>query len=190
MRREIDRRIEADFPAVTAFRRMRAPPPSAPYWCCASASPRRLALLRQVGIEPDACEPADLDETPEPGELPPRHAVRLAIAKAALVARASPPQAFVLAADTVVALGRRVLPKAETADEVRRCLALLSGRAHRVHTRCRPARPGSAGRPSPGGHASARQTAHPHTRSTPMLQEARGSGRQAAMPSRARLRPS
>ena len=99
----------------------------------ASASPRRLALLRQVGIEPDACEPADLDETPEPGELPPRHAVRLAIAKAALVA-ARHPQAFVLAADTVVALGRRVLPKAETADEVRRCLALLSGRAHRVHT--------------------------------------------------------
>ena len=120
---------------------MSVPPQRTPL-VLASASPRRLALLRQVGIEPDACEAADLDETPEPGELPPRHAVRLALAKATLVA-ARRPDAFVLAADTVVALGRRILPKAQTADEVRQCLALLSGRAHRVHTAVALCAPGA-----------------------------------------------
>ena len=99
----------------------------------ASASPRRLALLRQIGVEPDGCDPAELDETPLNDELPPRLAVRLAEAKAMLVASRRP-DAFVLAADTVVAVGRRILPKAETDEEVRACLALLSGRAHRVHT--------------------------------------------------------
>ena len=99
----------------------------------ASASPRRLALLRQIGVEPQACDPADLDETPLPDELPPRLAVRLALAKAERVG-ARHPGALVLAADTVVAVGRRVLPKAQTQAEVRRCLELLSGRAHRVHT--------------------------------------------------------
>ena len=106
---------------------------SGPPLVLASASPRRLALLRQIGVEPQACDPAELDETPLRDELPPRLAVRLALAKGALVA-ARRPQALVLAADTVVAVGRRILPKAETPADVRRCLELLSGRAHRVHT--------------------------------------------------------
>ncbi|SMF83502.1 septum formation protein [Tistlia consotensis] len=97
----------------------------------ASASPRRLALLRQIGIEPDAVEPAELDETPLPGELPVAHARRLADAKAEAVARRHP-EAFVLAADTVVGVGRRILPKAEDVATARRCLELLSGRRHRV----------------------------------------------------------
>jgi septum formation protein len=117
-------------------------PPRLPF-ILASASPRRLDLLRQVGVEPDACEPADLDETPEPGELPPRHAVRLALAKAELVASRRP-DAMVLAADTVVAVGRRILPKAEDAAAVRRCLELLSGRAHRVHTAVAVCSPGAS----------------------------------------------
>lgn len=99
----------------------------------ASASPRRLDLLRQVGLEPDAVIGAELDETPEPQETPRRLAVRLAAAKAAHVAAAEP-AAFVLAADTVVAVGRRVLPKVEDEAQGRRCLELLSGRAHRVLT--------------------------------------------------------
>ena len=99
----------------------------------ASASPRRLDLLRQIGLVPDAVEAAELDETPLSDETPRQLALRLAEAKAAHVA-AGMPQAYVLGADTVVAVGRRVLPKAVDADEVRRCLALLSGRAHRVLT--------------------------------------------------------
>ena len=99
----------------------------------ASASPRRLQLLAQIGIVPDAVAPAELDETPRSGELPRLHALRLASEKAAAVA-AMHPDAYVLAADTVVAVGRRILPKAADADEVRRCLRLLSGRAHRVVT--------------------------------------------------------
>jgi septum formation protein len=99
----------------------------------ASASPRRLELLRQIGIAPDSVDAAELDETPHPHETPRQLALRLAAAKAAAVA-ARAPDAYVLAADTVVAVGRRVLPKAEDAAEVRSCLALLSGRAHRVLT--------------------------------------------------------
>lgn len=98
----------------------------------ASASPRRLDLLRQIGIIPAAVDPADLDETPHPRELPPRHALRLAEEKAAAVAPRHP-ESFVLAADTVVAVGRRILPKAEDEATARACLALLSGRSHRVH---------------------------------------------------------
>ena len=99
----------------------------------ASASPRRLDLLRQIELEPDAIEAADVDESPLKDETPRRLALRLAVAKAALVAIRQP-AGFVLAADTVVAVGRRVLPKAETADQNRACLKLLSGRAHRVLT--------------------------------------------------------
>jgi septum formation protein len=99
----------------------------------ASASPRRLELLRQIGLEPDYVEPAELDETPNPKETPRELAIRLATAKAEVV-RARRPDAFVLAADTVVCVGRRVLPKVETEAEGRACLALLSGRAHRVLT--------------------------------------------------------
>lgn len=99
----------------------------------ASASPRRLELLRQIGIEPDLIEAADVDEFPLTNETPRRLATRLALAKAGVVS-ARHAGSYVLAADTVVALGRRVLPKAETPEEVRVCLKLLGGRAHRVLT--------------------------------------------------------
>ncbi len=97
----------------------------------ASASPRRRDLLGQIGRAPAEILPADLDETPLPGETPRALAQRLARAKAEVVAR-SRPDALVLAADTVVACGRRLLPKAETEAEARACLALLSGRRHHV----------------------------------------------------------
>ncbi len=105
----------------------------------ASASPRRLALLNQAGIEPDALRPAEIDETPSKGELPRACANRLAHAKAeaalASVQRDDDLRgAFILAADTVVAVGRRILPKAELMDEASQCLRLLSGRNHRVYT--------------------------------------------------------
>lgn len=99
----------------------------------ASASPRRVALLARIGVVPDAVEPADIDEQILPGELPRLHAGRLAAAKAAVVARRFP-DAVVLAADTVVAVGRRVLPKTEDEATARTCLNLLSGRRHRVLT--------------------------------------------------------
>jgi len=99
----------------------------------ASASPRRLDLLAQVGVAPDRVDPADIDETPLRDETPRRHALRLAVEKARAVAPRSP-GAIVLAADTVVAVGRRILPKAETAEQAARCLKLLSGRNHKVLT--------------------------------------------------------
>ena len=98
----------------------------------ASASPRRRDLLRQIGIAPDVIDPADLDESLAKGELPGPHAGRLAAEKAAAVA-ARHSGAFVIGADTVVARGRRVLPKPETEAEARQCLALLSGARHRVY---------------------------------------------------------
>ncbi len=98
----------------------------------ASASPRRLELLRQIGIVPDQVDPADIDETPTKGELPAAHVVRLAEAKARAV-QARHSGAFILAADTVVACGRRILPKAEDEATARACLKLLSGRRHRVY---------------------------------------------------------
>lgn len=97
----------------------------------ASASPRRLALLAQIGIVPDRVVSTDIDETPLRDEAPRDHAQRLARAKAGAVAD---PECYVLAADTVVAVGRRIQPKAETEAQARRCLALLSGRRHRVIT--------------------------------------------------------
>ncbi len=97
----------------------------------ASASPRRLDLLRQIGLEPDAIDPANVDETPWPRETPRAYALRMAEAKLAAVVPRHP-EAMVLAADSVVAVGRRILPKAETEAEARRCLALLSGRRHKV----------------------------------------------------------
>ena len=99
----------------------------------ASASPRRIDLLARIGVAPDAVDPADIDERPAKGELPRAHAARLAAAKAAAVALRHP-GALVLAADTVVAAGRRILPKPTEEGEARACLALLSGRRHRVHT--------------------------------------------------------
>ncbi len=98
----------------------------------ASASPRRLDLLRQVGVPPDNVDPAELDETPRRGELPGAHAERLAREKARAVAPRHS-GGYVLAADTVVAAGRRILPKPADAFTARRCLELLSGRRHRVY---------------------------------------------------------
>jgi len=97
----------------------------------ASSSPRRLDLLARIGVTPDAVVPAEIDETPTPNELPIAHARRLAAAKAAAVAQ---PGDLTLAADTVVAVGRRILPKTETEEEARAALRLLSGRRHRVHS--------------------------------------------------------
>ena len=97
----------------------------------ASASPRRLDLLAQIGWRPDTVDAANIDEAPHKRELPADLALRLAEAKLDVVA-ARHPDAFVLAADTVVALGRRMLPKAETEEEARDCITRLSGRRHRV----------------------------------------------------------
>jgi septum formation protein len=99
----------------------------------ASGSARRLALLRQIGIEPDLIDPADLDEHAHSGELPAALALRLAAAKARAVMPRHP-GAYLLAADTVVACGRRVLPKAEDEATARNCLERLSGRRHRVYS--------------------------------------------------------
>jgi septum formation protein len=95
----------------------------------ASASPRRRELLARLGIEPARVAHANIDETPLKGELPPHYAVRMAREKAAAAADA---EAVVLAGDTVVVVGRRILPKAEDEATARRCLELLSGRRHRV----------------------------------------------------------
>src|SRR5690242_8122452 len=105
----------------------------------ASGSPRRVQLINQVGIEPDSLRPADIDETPERGELPRACANRLARAKAeAALALVRVDEelkgSYILSADTVVAVGRRILPKAELLDEAAQCLRLLSGRNHRVYT--------------------------------------------------------
>jgi len=112
---------------------------SRPELILASASPRRLGLLNQIGIDPEHLVPTYVDETPEKGELPRKLAVRLADLKA-IAAREKALQsgvagnALILAADTVVAVGRRILPKAETMEEASLCLRLLSGRNHRVFT--------------------------------------------------------
>ena len=95
----------------------------------ASASPRRRELLARLGIEPARIAPADIDETPLKGELPRPYAERMAREKAQAAASSD---GFVLAGDTVVACGRRILPKAEDEATARRCLELLSGRRHRV----------------------------------------------------------
>jgi septum formation protein len=105
----------------------------------ASASPRRLALLEQAGLKPDLLNPADIDETPLKRETPRRLAIRLAAEKAKAVQDAPMvkrlgAKTFILAADTVVGLGRRILPKTEDAEEARRCLWLLSGRSHWVYS--------------------------------------------------------
>ena len=99
----------------------------------ASESPRRLALLAQAGVTPDAVIAPAIDESRLKDESPRAHALRLALEKARAVASGQP-DAFVLAADTVVAVGRRILPKAEQDDQVRACLELLSGRRHQVVT--------------------------------------------------------
>ena len=107
----------------------------------ASASPRRLDLLERIGVIPDSVVPADVDESVPVGELPREHALRLAHEKATAVA-AEEPEALVLAADTVVAVGRRILPKVEDEETLRKCMRLLSGRRHRVLTGVALAVPG------------------------------------------------
>ncbi|MGB1007752.1 MAG: Maf family protein [Thalassobaculaceae bacterium] len=97
----------------------------------ASASPRRRGLLAQLDVTVDSILPAEIDETPRPGELPRPYAERMAAEKLAQVA-GQRPDALILAADTVVAVGRRILPKTETAAAAGACLDLLSGRGHRV----------------------------------------------------------
>ena len=104
---------------------------SQPQLVLASASPRRLNLLAQIGVRPDLVCAADLDEIPQKGELPAAYARRIAMAKAQTVGAGH--DGLILAGDTVVACGRRILPKAETADSARACLRLLSGRQHRVY---------------------------------------------------------
>lgn len=107
----------------------------------ASASPRRLALLAQAGRRPERVDAPGVDEAPRPRELPPAYARRMARAKLDAVLPRNP-GAFVLAADTVVACGRRILPKPRGPAEARRCLALLSGRSHRVWGAVEAAAPG------------------------------------------------
>ena len=107
--------------------------PNHPRLILASASPRRLQLLKQIDITPDEVIAADIDETPRKGELPAMYVQRVAQEKAAFIAKQYP-DAIVLAADTVVACGRRILPKAEDETTARKCLSLLSGRRHRVYT--------------------------------------------------------
>jgi septum formation protein len=133
--------------AVSKPARPKLVPPFVPRLVLASASPRRLELLRQIGLFPDAIDPAEIDETPLAGETARRLAMRLAREKAQTCA-ARHPDAFVLAADTVVAVGRRLLGKPADAAEVRRMLSLLSGRAHRVLT--------AVAAQAPGGRAGAR----------------------------------
>ena len=99
----------------------------------ASGSPRRLELLARIGIAPDRIEPSDIDETEIKGETPYNYAQRLAKEKALFVAQKFPKD-FVLGADTVVSIGRRILPKAETKEQAQYCLELLSGRNHIVTT--------------------------------------------------------
>ena len=124
---------------------------SRPELILASASPRRLALLNQIGIEPEHLVPAHIDETPNKNELPRKLAQRLADEKAAATrqkakATGIADNALVLAADTVVSVGRRILPKAETMEEANSCLRLLSGRGHRVYTAVSMITPGGATR--------------------------------------------
>jgi septum formation protein len=110
-----------------------APPGASPGLALASASPRRLDLLRQIGLVPGRVAPAYIDETPLRDERPRQLALRLAVQKGE-AAREQLAGMFVISADTVVAVGRRILPKAETEEEARACLRLLSGRKHDVLT--------------------------------------------------------
>jgi septum formation protein len=126
----------------------------------ASSSPRRLMLLKQIGIVPDQIVSPDIDETPARDELPRPYAARMAAAKAAVVRS---PDHLVLAADTVVAAGRRILAKADSPEQVRACLTLLSGRRHRVLTAIVLIGPetgtsgtGTSGTDAPGGRTAAR----------------------------------
>ena len=130
-------------PTAATGRSSSLPDPSTaarrPKLVLASGSPRRLALLQQAGIEPDALLPADVDETPLRAETPRNLVKRLARSKAEVARktarnRAELKDAYIVSADTVVAVGRRILPKAEIVEEAAACLRLLSGRTHRIYT--------------------------------------------------------
>jgi septum formation protein len=125
----------------TGFQPVPLPLPGRIRLVLASASPRRLELLARIGIVPDAVRAAEIDETPTRAELPTSYACRMAAEKAAAVAPLES-GSLVLAADTVVAAGRRILPKTESEEEARQALALLSGRRHRVHSAVALAAPG------------------------------------------------
>lgn len=118
---------------------------SGPPLVLASASPRRVELLRQIGVIPDTIWATDVDETPLDREEPSEYARRVAVAKATAAAAAHA-GSIILAADTVVACGRRILPKTEDDDSAKACLSLLSGRSHRVFTAVVLAAPGGATR--------------------------------------------
>ncbi|WP_375461823.1 Maf family nucleotide pyrophosphatase [uncultured Enterovirga sp.] len=130
----------------TGCESLQVPDLTRPQLLLASASPRRLDLLRQIGLQPDRIVATDIDETPLRAEIPRDHARRVARAKAdaadTALARSPENTDWVLAADTVVGVGRRILPKTEDEAEARRCLLLLSGRAHRVTTAVCLALPG------------------------------------------------
>ena len=126
-------------------------PAQRPKLVLASASVRRLGLLGQIGLDPAAIIPADIDETPRRGESPRALVQRLASEKAAVAAKVAQGRSelgrcLVLAADTVVCVGRRALPKCELIDEAATCLRMLSGRAHRVYTAVAVATPSGAAR--------------------------------------------
>jgi septum formation protein len=126
-------------------------PQSRPRLVLASASPRRLALLAQIGVRPDAILPSGIDETPRRSETPRALAERLAMEKAFTAAAMAPTRGdlapfLTLAADTVVGVGRRILPKCAAIDEAEACLNLLSGRSHRVYTGLVLVEPGGAAR--------------------------------------------
>lgn len=126
-------------------------PQPRPRLVLASASPRRRALLAQIGVKPDAILPSEIDEAPRRGEAPRALAERLAMEKAFAAAAIASKLAdlsprLTLAADTVVCVGRRILPKCETLDQAEACLNLLSGRGHRVYTGLALIAPGGAAR--------------------------------------------
>ena len=157
----------------------------------ASGSPRRLTLLNQVGIEPDALRPADIDEMPAQGRAAarlrqppgPRQGARPRSQRCKLddELRGS----YILAADTVVAVGRRILPKAELLDEAAQCLRLLSGRNHRVYTGDLPGDAEGGVPPAAGRDARALQAAVATRTSRPISPPANGAARPAATPCRA-----
>ena len=157
--------------------------------CLASASPRREALLAQVGIVPDTIVPADINETPKPRELPAQLAARLAYEKAGYVSgrTADDPNMLVLAADTVVSVGRRILPKTETRDAAHHCLTILSGRGHRVSTGVCLFAEGACVAKRLVTSRVRMKTLDAHDIET-YLASANGGARPAAMPFRARLR--
>ena len=159
-----------------------------PQLVLASGSPRRLQLLQQAGIEPDNVAPVNTDETPQKAEAPRSLAKRLAKDKAALAVKSAKTlgeegNTFILAADTVVALGRRILPKAEMLDEAATCLRLLSGRSHRVYTGLTLVTPKGTWRNSWSRRGCASSICRAK-RSRPISPPANGAARQAAMPSR------